>query len=171
MSARKSRSTLAFVLLLLAQVMLSNYFRVSPYLMVSILPAMILCFPIRVPTVGTLLSALAMGLLADFLTEGALGLNAVALLPVALLQKSLLQLVFGNELFARKEDFSVQRSGWERILLALFIVLALFLAIYVWADSAGTRPFLFNLARWGVSLAGSFLFCLPVVNILARDSR
>lgn len=171
MSARSSRSPLVFVLLLLAQVLLSNYFRVSPYLTISLLPVMILCFPIRVPTVGTLLAAFAMGLLVDFLTEGVLGLNALALLPVAILQKSILQLVFGNELFARNEDFTVQRNGWERLLLALFIVLAVYLAIYVWADSAGTRTFLFNLTRWGVSLLGSFLFSLPVLNILARDSR
>lgn len=171
MSARSSRSPLVFVLLLLAQVLLSNYFRVSPYLTISLLPVMILCFPIRVPTVGTLLAAFAMGLLVDFLTEGVLGLNALALLPVAILQKSTLQLVFGNELFARNEDFTVQRNGWERLLLALFIVLAVYLAIYVWADSAGTRTFLFNLTRWGVSLLGSFLFSLPVLNILARDSR
>ncbi len=171
MSARSSRSPLVFVLLLLAQVLLSNYFRVSPYLTISLLPVMILCFPIRVPTVGTLLAAFAMGLLIDFLTEGVLGLNALALLPVAILQKSILQLVFGSEIFARNEDFSVQRNGWGRLLLALFIVLAVYLAIYVWADSAGTRTFLFNLTRWGVSLLGSFLFSLPVLNILARDSR
>ncbi len=171
MSARSSRSPQVFVLLLLAQVLLSNYFRVSPYLTISLLPVMILCFPIRVPTVGTLLAAFAMGLLVDFLTEGVLGLNALALLPVAILQKSILQLVFGNEIFARNEDFSIQRNGWERLLLALFIVLAVYLAIYVWADSAGTRTFLFNLTRWGVSLLGSFLFSLPVLNILARDSR
>lgn len=171
MSARSSRSPLVFVLLLLAQVLLNNYFRVSPYLTISLLPVMILCFSIRIPTIGTLLAAFAMGLLVDFLTEGVLVLNALALLPVAILQKSVLQLVFGNELFARNEDFSVQRNGWERLLLALFIVLAVYMTVYVWADSAGTRTFLFNLTRWGVSCLGSFLFSLPVLNILARDSR
>ena len=171
MSARSSRSPLVFVLLFLAQVLLNNYFRVSPYLTISLLPAMILCFPIRVPTVGTLLGAFAMGLVVDFLTEGVLGLNAVALLPVAILQKSTLQRVFGNELFARQEDFSIPRNGWGCIILAHIILLALYMAIYVWVDSAGTRTFLFNLTRWGVSCLGSFLFSLPVLNILARDSR
>ena len=162
---------LYYVLLVIAQLLLTNYLRVSPYLMLTILPAMVLCISIRIGTIGTMLIAFATGLAVDFLSEGLLGLNALALLPVAFFRNSIIKLVFGTELFARSEDFSVQRNGFGQTVLALLLAYSLFLLVYVWVDSAGVRPLLFNFLRFTLSLGSSLLVSLLTLGLLAPDPR
>ena len=168
---RKSQFYLVFVVLTVVQMLICNYFHLSPYLMLSILPVMVLCIPLRVGTVGAMVIAFATGLVVDLLAEGTLGLNTLALVPVAYARKGVIRLIFGEELFARKEDFSVRKNGFGQVALAIFLVQALFLAIYVWADSAGTRPFSFNAIRFGVSLLAGWAVSLLVIDILAPDTR
>ena len=91
---------IAYVLLLLAQLLMSNYFHVTPYIFLTILPVMVLCIPIRVGTVGAMFIACASGLVVDFLSEGVLGLNALALIPVAFARHGIIGLIFGSLPFA-----------------------------------------------------------------------
>ena len=102
---RRNVFWLNYALLVAAQLLLTNYLRVSPYLLLTILPFMVLCISIRVGTVGAMLIAFVTGLFVDMLSEGVLGLNAIALVPVAFARNSIIKLVFGLELFARQEDF------------------------------------------------------------------
>ena len=162
---------IAYLLLLVAQLIISNFFRVTPYIMLSILPVMVLCIPTRVNTLWTMLIAFATGSTVDLLSEGVLGLNALALVPVALLRNAVIHLIFGEELFARKEDFTLRSSGFAQVGLALLLVQALFLAIYIWADGAGTRPLPFNLYRFLASLGAGVLVSLIPLNVLASESR
>ena len=168
---RSSEFWLVYVLLLLGQLILGNYFTLSPYLMLSVLPVMVLCIPIRVGSVGAMIIAFVSGLIVDLLSEGVLGLNALALVPVAWLRNPVISLVFGGELFARKEDFSATKSGIGKVALALFIAQAIFTLIYVWADGASVRPFWFNATRFGLSLAAGFILSLLAVPALAPDTR
>lgn len=168
---RRSVFWLIYVLLVIAQLLLTNYLRVSPYLMLTILPVMVLCISIRTGTAAAMLIAFVTGLTVDYLSEGLLGLNALALVPVAFLRNSIIRLVFGNELFAREEDFSVERNGFGKAALALLIAHSLFLIIYIWVDSAGMRPFSFNAIRFAVSLAAGMLLSLLTLALLAPDPR
>ena len=168
---RKSGFWAAYLLLLLLQLLLSNHFLFTPYIMLSILPVMVLCIPIRVGTTGAMLIAAATGFAVDLLAEGVLGLNAIALIPVAYARNSLIRLIFGEELFAREEDFSVRRSGFGKVATAVMLAQALFLLVYVWVDAAGTRPFWFLAARFGASLGAGFLLSLLTLDVLAPDSR
>jgi len=168
---RKSGFWAAYVLLLILQLLLSNYFLFTPYIALSILPVMVLCIPIRVGTVGAMLIAAATGFTVDLLAEGVLGLNAIALIPVAYARNSLIRLIFGGELFAREEDFSVRRSGFGKVAMAVLLAQALFLLVYVWVDAAGARPFWFLAARFGASLGAGFLVSLLTLDVLAPDSR
>ena len=168
---RKPEFWIVYVLLLLAQLLLSNYFHVTPYIMLTILPVMVLCISIRVGTVGAMLIAFATGLAVDWLSEGVLGLNALALTPVAFLRNPIIRLVFGSEVFARGEDFSLQRSGFGKVSLALLLAQSAFLLVYIWADGAGLRPLWFNAARFGASLAAGFALSLCTLQVLAPDPR
>ena len=162
---------IAYVLLLMAQLLLSNYFHVTPYIFLTLLPVMVLCIPIRMGTVSTMLIACLSGLVIDFLSEGVLGLNALSITPVAYARNGIIGLIFGPELFARKEDFSVGRCGFGKVAAALFLSLLIFLVIYIWADGAGTRPLWFNGLRLLASLGASFLLSLLTLNVLAPDPR
>ena len=168
---RKSGFFLAYVLLAVVQMLICNYFNLSPYLMLSILPVMILCLPLRVSTFWALIIAFITGILVDILSEGVLGLNVLALVPVAFVRKEVIRLLFGGELFARKEDFSLRKNGFGKVTLSIFLVQALFLLIYIWADGAGTRSFQFNAIRFGVSLFAGVVVSLLIVDILAPDTR
>jgi hypothetical protein len=168
---KKSGFWLIYIILLVAQLLLSTYANFTPYVMVTLLPVMVLCMPIRMHTILAMVIAFASGLSVDLLSEGLLGLNALALVPVAFARNAIIRLIFGRELFAREEDFSIHRNGFGKVLVALVLSVALFLAIYIWADGAGTRPLLFNAIRFGASLVASTLLSLLVVNLLAPDSR
>ena len=162
---------LIYLFLLLAQLLLSTYANFSPYVIVTLLPVMVLCMPIRVITYASLVIAFATGLTVDFMSEGLLGLNALALVPVAFARNAIIRLFFGEELFAREEDFSIHRNGFGKVAMAVVLSVAIFLVVYIWADGAGTRPFAFNAIRFAASLAVSSGLSLLVVNLLAPDSR
>ena len=162
---------IAYVLLLVAQLLLSNYFHVSQYVMITLLPVMVLCIPVRVNQVLALLIAGITGLAVDYLSDGVLGLNALALLPVAFARESIIRLFFGREFLAREDDFSVSRCGFGPVAMAILSGTFLFLLIYIWADGAGTRPLWFNAVRLAASLAASFVVSLLTLGVLAPDTR
>ena len=168
---KKSGFWLIYLILLAAQLLLSTYANFTPYVMVTLLPVMVLCIPIRVGTTLAMLIAFATGLSIDLLSEGLLGLNALALVPVAFARNSIIRLIFGGELFAREEDFSVHRSGFWKVFMAILLATTLFLLVYIWADGAGTRPLLFNALRFAGSLAASTALSLLVIDLLAPDVR
>ncbi|MBR1575813.1 MAG: hypothetical protein IJ654_05110 [Bacteroidales bacterium] len=162
---------LTYFLLLILQILICNYLHVSPYLMLSILPVMILMLPIRFGTVFAMILAFVSGLAVDFLAEGVIGLNALALVPVALARKGIIYLIFGSEFFARKEDISIRKHGVTKMSVALVMAQTLFLLIYIWADGAATRPFLFNTIRFAVSLAAGLLLSLLLSHTLATNDH
>ena len=168
---RKSYTTLVYLLLVVVQILLCNYFHVTPYITLSILPIMILCLPLKISTVAAMIIAFVTGLSVDFLAEGLIGINALALVPVAYVRKSLIGFVFGEDLISRGEDFSIRKNGLGEVSMAILLVQSLFLIIYIAADGAGTRPFWFNAARFGTSLAAGYLVALLLVDTLVPDSR
>lgn len=168
---RKSGFWVAYSLLLVAQILLSNYFLFTPYITLSILPAMVLCISTRIKTPACMLIAFVSGLVVDWLSEGVLGLNAFALVPVALLRSPIVHMVFGEGLFTREEAFTVQSHGFAKVMLTIFMGHALFLAIYIWADGMGFRPLWFSLARFAASLSAGLLVSLLSLNVLAADPQ
>ena len=167
---RKSDFWIVYLVMLAAQLLLSNYIKITPFVMVSILPVMVLCIPIRISTTAALFIAFATGLSVDLLSEGLLGINTLAIVPVAFVRKMVIQLVFGEEVFARNEDFSIKKSGLGKVSIAIVIVQALFLLVYILADGAGTRPFGFNFARFMASLAAGYTVSILLVDVLAPDT-
>ena len=159
-----------YALLLVVQLVICNYFHLSSYILLSILPVMVLCIPIRISTPVALVIAFATGFIVDLLSEGLLGINTLSLVPVAFVRHFVIQLVFGEEVFARNEDFSIKKSGLGKVSIALVIVQALFLLIYIFADGAGTRPFSFNLLRFFLSLIAGYAVSILLVDTLAPDS-
>ncbi|MCM1176607.1 MAG: hypothetical protein NC308_03780 [Clostridium sp.] len=160
-----------FPLLLIAQVVIGNYFNFSPYIMLSILPAMILCIPVSINTVWVMAIAFASGLAVDFLAEGILGLNTLALVPVALSQKTIIRIIMGEDMLTRQDNFSFRKNGAAKISYALFLAMMIFFVIYILADGAGVRPFWFNAARFAGSMVCTFPLSLFVVNILTSQNN
>ena len=168
---RNTNFFLVYLLLVVAQILICNYFHLTPYVTLSLLPVMILCLPTRISTTVALFIAFATGLTVDFLAEGLIGLNTLALLPVAFLRIPLIKIIFGEDLLSRKEDFTVRKNGIGKVSLAILLVQALFLLLYIWADGAGTRPAWFNLLRFGASLLVGYAAAIIVIDALTPDTR
>ncbi len=160
-----------FILLLICQIILCNYSNFGPYVMLSMLPAMILCIPLSVSTPLCMFIAFLSGLSVDWLSEGLIGLNASAIIPVALLRKSFIGIFIGGDLIARGESFSIRKNGFTKIFFAMIAATAVFLAVYVLLDGAGTKPFWFSLTRFGVSLACCMALGFIVVNTLTGEEK
>ncbi|MBQ8060827.1 MAG: hypothetical protein IJ205_02630 [Bacteroidales bacterium] len=167
------RKTFAFtyILMVIAQMILSNYFHFTPLAMLTILPALVLCIPTKVDTFWAMVIAFATGLAVDLFAEGTLGINALSLVPVAFLRKTLIGTIFGVEPFEQKENLSIKKYGFARMSFAIIIVTALFLAIYILADCAGTRPLWFLGTKLGLSLLVSYFVSIILVNLLSYDDR
>ena len=130
MTGMKNRFVLTYVLLVIAQMLLCNYFHFTPYIMLTILPIMVFCIPTRVSVFWTLIIAFVTGLAVDYFAEGIIGLNAAALLPVAILRRTLIEAIFGPEPFEQEENITVKKYGLAKVSLAIFIITAIFLLIY-----------------------------------------
>jgi hypothetical protein len=162
---------LLYFLLALGQIIMCNFTNLGPYIMLTLLPAMIMCVPLTISTTGCMLIAFATGLSVDWLSEGLIGINAAALIPVALMRKPLIRLFLGEDLITRSDSFSIRKNGVGKISMMSIIATLIFLGIYIYLDGAGTRPFWFNAVRCGTSLLCNIVLALIVINILTVDGR
>lgn len=160
-----------YILLLIGQLVLCNYFPFSLYVVLTMLPAMIICIPLTVSTAACMFIAFASGLAVDWLSEGILGLNAAASVPVALLRKPLIRFFLGEDLITRSDSFSFRKNGMAKISVTMLLAASVFTGIYIWLDGAGTRPLAFNLIRIGGSVLATWLLSLLVTDILTPDDR
>lgn len=162
---------LLYCLLVIAQAVLSNFCHLGPYVMLSILPAMVLCIPLNIGTIRCMFIAFASGLCVDLLSEGLAGLNAAAILPVALLRKPIIKFFLGEDLLARNDSFSFRKNGALKISAAVMTTLIIYTGIYVLLDGAGTRPAWFIITKFFVSLICCFILSLIVTAKLTPDDR
>lgn len=162
---------LLYFMLLICQTALCNFSPLGPYIMLSMLPAMILCIPTSVSTITCMLVAFASGLGVDWFSEGLIGINAAALVPVALARKSIVKIFFGEDLISRGDSFSLRKYGVAKVSAAIMSSLTIYLALYIILDGAGMHPTWFNLAYFGASLIPNWFLSLIVTQILTPDDR
>lgn len=160
-----------YFLLVIVQIIICNYCRFTPYLTLSLLPAAVICIPTGIGNITGMLIAAASGLAVDFFSEGIIGLNMAALVPVAFIRRGLIELLFGKDIIIREDLFSIEKNGLGKVAASVFIIHSLYLAIYIFLDGAGTRTPVFNLCRYACSIMPGLLLGLLTVNILNKEDR
>lgn len=160
-----------YALLVVCQIVLCNYASLGPYIMLSILPAMIMCIPLTVSTPVCMLIAFATGLSVDWLSEGLLGINAASLIPVGLAREGIIRVFLGEDIINRKDSFSIKKNGAVKVSIAMIAAYTLFLAAYIFLDGAGTRPLWFCASRFAASLVANTFLALLTTEILMPDDR
>ena len=168
---RSNRFFLIYLCIVAIQVLICNYLNVSYYLTLSLLPVIVIMIPVRYSAIAAMLIAAASGFMVDVLGDGVLGLNMLAITPVALARNGLLRIIFGQEVFAQNEDVTIKKYGIIKFIGFIALAQTLFLIIYILADGAGTRPFWFNALRFGISLVAGILVSLFIADNLAKDYR
>lgn len=162
---------LMYSLLVICQIIMYNYTQLGPYILLTMLPSMVLCIPTGINTIVCMIIAFASGFAADWLSEGLLGLNTAAILPVALLRKGIIRIFLGEDIINRNDSFSIRRNGIWKVSFAILTSTAVFLAVYIFLDGAGTRPFWFSSTRFGVSLLCNWVLGIIVIRLLTNDDR
>ena len=61
--------TFVYLLLLAVQLMLTNYFHVTSYITLTILPVMVFCIPVKTSPSAAMIIAFATGLVVDFFAD------------------------------------------------------------------------------------------------------
>ncbi|MCQ2134661.1 MAG: hypothetical protein MJY88_06805 [Bacteroidales bacterium] len=167
----KQNFFLYYILLVIAQVLICEWFNLSAYVMLSILPALVLCIPTKFSTTSSLLIAFATGFMVDFMAEGVIGLNILALVPVAAAREHVIRFVFGEEPLVREDSISIRKYGIGKVIFSIVLVQSLFLLVYIIADGAGARPFIFNILRFACSLLAGSALSVFIVDILTSEER
>ncbi len=165
----KRKFWIIYTVLAVCQMVICNYFNFTPLVSLSILPAMVVCIPLRVSTPWTMLIAFLTGLLVDLGAGNILGLSAFALVPVALCRAGTLRMFLGHDIVERPQNLSFKAKGFAKISGVCIVSVSIFFILYVIADSAGTRPFLFNLTHFLASALVSWAVSLAVVAALSPN--
>lgn len=163
---REGRFILMAALIVILQIIMTKYCQIGPFLYVTMLPAVILCMPTSRPTWYVMLIAFILGLVTDGLADGPLGLNAMALIPAAALQKPLVRFFIDEDCVERGYPFTFHRYGYFGPAKALAVEVLLFFILYVIFDSAGERSFGFNLSKILISSLASIVVGMVVCGIL-----
>ena len=80
------RFILVYLIMVVVQVLLDNFFPLSRYVLISVLPALILVLPVDTRPIAAMLLSFALGLVVDFFSNGMLGMSSLALVPVVVTQ-------------------------------------------------------------------------------------
>lgn len=160
------RFVILYVVFVVAQIVFCNFFGLSRYVLVSVLPVLILMLPLGWGSIPSMLTAFAMGFAVDFFSNGMLGITSFALVPVALVRRFVVGIVFGAEKSARGEEITVERLGIPKAALAVLMLCTLYFILFVWVDSAGTYGFLAGLFRVVLSVLVSTPVCVAVARLL-----
>ena len=160
------RFILLYVILTVIQIVFNNFFGLSRYVLISVLPVLVLMLPARYGRIAAMLVAFATGFIVDFFSTGMLGITSLALVPVALVGRPITGAAVARQGVAR-EDITFKRLGIVGMSYSVALVCAIFFFIYIWADAAGTVGFWPCALRFLLSVLASTL----VGVLIARQIR
>lgn len=166
---RDGRFFLVFLILAVAQTILSNFLNLSHYLVLSFLPMLILLLPVHIGNVAGMITAFVLGFLVDLFSGGVPGLTSLALVPLAAVRHGIITLVFGEEVYARGENVTLRRQGVPKMALAILISCAVFFIVFIWADSAGTLGFWFCILKILLSSLVSTVVSMMLAGVLTSE--
>ena len=156
------------VLLIICQILLSEYVNIWPVLYIAIFPQFIILLPPKMNRSLHMLTAFALGLAVDILADGVLGLNAAALVAMTYARPSILKLVLSKAGMDNTDNAPLLPRTVEIPKLALLntILLAIFFIVYVLIDSAGSMPFLYTLMKIILSIVANLVISMICSTVL-----
>ncbi|MCD8208660.1 MAG: hypothetical protein LUD72_12035 [Bacteroidales bacterium] len=165
------RFWITYVILVLCQMVVCNFFNFSPFVFLSLLPVMVLCIPVKVNLPWTMVIAFVTGIAVDYTADGLLGLNALALVPVAFARNAILVITLGKNNYGEPETPDFGDKGFGKVAVAVLLSTGLFCLLYTVFDGAGARPVGFLAIRYLLSTAISFLGGLLVIRALGPERK
>lgn len=161
----------AYLLLTACQAVICNYVYLTPAITLTLLPAIVMCIPVEISLSATMIIAFLTGLFVDFTADTVIGLNALALVPVALCRNLILKWAISNDFIDRKDTISFKAKGFGKVTIVALIATTIFMSIYILTDGAGMRSFSFNLVRFISSTVLSCVLSLVAIKMLSPEDK
>lgn len=142
------------VLLIICQILLSEYVNIWPVLYIAIFPQFIILLPPAMNRSLYMLVAFALGLAIDIFADGVPGLNASALVAMAYSRPFMLKLVFSRANIESSDNLPLLPRSVEPQKLAVLDVImhAIFFTVYILLDSAGSFSFWYTLFKIAICI-------------------
>ena len=168
---KNNRFIAAYIVVLILQLILTRYCQMGSVVYICLLPALMLSLPTTWRTSVSLVLAFVSGFLVDALADGPLGLNTIAILPCALLQKPIIKFFIDDILVERGYAFSFRQYGYVKIGVALIVEEFMFFIVYVVFDCAGVVSFGSCFVKVLVSTLVSLVFGMVATGVLSPRER
>lgn len=162
------QNKLNILLLVIMQMIISNFIYLGPYIIISLMPFVMFLMPLSWSQGRMLLLTAAVSLPVDIFAEGVPGLNALALLPIAYARPLLLSITAASDSKGREGVISPEWMGTRGFTALAGISLLAFLTIYNIADCAGTRPASFVATRTLISTVINLALYIPLSRTILK---
>lgn len=155
-------------LLIICQILLSEYVNIWPLLYIAIFPQFIILLPPAINRTVHLLIAFALGMAIDIFADGVLGLNAAALVAMAYLRPSFIKITLSKANLDTTDNLPLLPRTVEIQKLAVLngFMLAIFFLVYILLDSAGMFPFWYTILKIAVCVIVNCIISLICSKVL-----
>ena len=151
------------IVMLLLQTVINNHVYTNPLVFICFIPLLIIQMPLLLRPYVALPAAFTIGLLADILSGGVIGLNAGAAVLATTFRRPLFYLCFSKGTILRDTMPAVKEVGFYNYSLYAFLVILIYFLFYVFFDG-------FSAAQWkvmAIRLGANSLINLVLIMIIS----
>ena len=136
-------------IIIICQILLSEYVNIWPILYIAIFPLFIILLPANLNKAIYMLIAFMFGLCIDITADGVMGLNAAALVAMAYSRELILKVTLskGNLENAENLPLSTRTVEIPKLITINLLMLAVFFTVYVLFDSAASFSPLYSILK------------------------
>lgn len=157
-------------LMVVCQILLSEYVNIWAILYIAIFPQFIILLPPSMNRSLHLIVAFLLGLCIDFFADGVLGLNAAALVAMAYTRPFFLKLTLSKGNMDNAEGLPLTPKTVEipKLIMLNTLMLAVFFTAYILLDSAAGFSLWYTLLKIGICVAVNSIITI-ICNIVLLD--
>lgn len=156
------------VLLIICQILLSEYVNIWPLLYLAIFPQFIILLPPAMNRSLYMLVAFTLGMAIDIFADGIPGLNASALVAMAYSRPLVLKLVLSRGTIENSDNLPLLPRSVEpqKLTMLNIILLAIFFTVYILLDSAGSFTFWYTFLKIAVCIIANTIISVICSTVL-----
>ncbi len=168
MTKRDFKYIVIAIILIIGQGLIDSFIHISLYLHLSLLPYIILAMPYRNSTLANTIIGFIVGIVADLLGGGIIGINAAALTAAAFAKRGLVMALINKDLLEKENRPTPQITGIGKYSILAFFILLIYIVAYTSLESLGYWSWILFILRTAISLVanllmtiGLFIICNP----------
>lgn len=151
-------------IILIAQILVSDFVNIWPMLYVAIFPIYIISLPLSLNRTIYMLIALLYGLCIDLFADGVIGLNAAALVALAYTRMFFAKIILSKANVESMENQTITSKNIEipKYALLLLFEYSTFFIVYILLDSYNNSPITFVALRFIISVVANTIITILI---------